>query len=120
MGRRSSSQGCIATGNQGAGCSRQPRPPGLPLNPLECGIFAPVSVCGWEGGATTPFALPIRRRLLCYAALLAHLLYRLCPPLHHLPLRAGARENALWEDSHRAVPAWRRDVLSATVRKVSR
>ena len=36
--------------------------------------------------------------------LLAHLLYRLCPPLHHLHLRAVARENALWENSHRAVP----------------
>src|SRR5215471_15690803 len=42
MGRRSSSQGCVATGNQGASRSRQPRPPGLPLNPLECGIFKPL------------------------------------------------------------------------------
>src|SRR5712691_6039704 len=39
MGRRSSSQGCVATGNQGASCSRQPRPLGLPLNPLECDFF---------------------------------------------------------------------------------
>src|SRR6516162_1715559 len=38
MGRRSSSQGCVATGNQGASCSRRPRPLGLPLNPLECGF----------------------------------------------------------------------------------
>src|SRR5713101_1253636 len=37
MGCRSSSQGCGATGNQGASCSPQPRPLGLPLNPLECG-----------------------------------------------------------------------------------
>src|SRR5262245_37390901 len=39
MGRRSSSQGCVATGNQGASCSRQPRPLWLPLNPLECEQF---------------------------------------------------------------------------------
>src|SRR6266436_4819452 len=39
MGRRSSSQGCVATGNQGASCSRQPRPLGLPLNPLECDFY---------------------------------------------------------------------------------
>ena len=64
----------------------------------------PAAACGWEGGAKTPFALPIRRLLLCYAALLAHLLYRLCPPLHHPHLRAVARENALWENSRRAVP----------------
>src|SRR6516162_7097720 len=80
--------------------------PGLPKF-ADNGIFVPVSVCGWEGGATTPFVLPICRLLLCYAALLAHLLYRLCPPLHHLHLRAVARENVLWENSHRAVPSWR-------------
>src|SRR5215467_1556840 len=39
MGRRSASQGCVATGNQGASCSRHPRPLGLPLNPLECGNY---------------------------------------------------------------------------------
>ena len=38
MGRRNSSQGCVATGNQGASGSRQSRPLGLPLNPLECAI----------------------------------------------------------------------------------
>src|SRR5262249_26890095 len=37
MGRQSSSPGCVATGNQGASCSTQPRSLGLPLNPLECG-----------------------------------------------------------------------------------
>ena len=37
MGRRSASQSCVATRNQGASWSRQPRPLGLPLNPLECG-----------------------------------------------------------------------------------
>src|SRR5215471_16011965 len=40
MGRRSASQGCVATGNQGASCSRQPRPLGLPLNPLECESYS--------------------------------------------------------------------------------
>src|SRR6266480_4390493 len=39
VGRRSSSPGCVATGNQGAICSPQPRPLGLPLNPLECGLY---------------------------------------------------------------------------------
>src|SRR5215467_23644 len=39
MGRRSSSQDCVAPGNQGASCSPQPRPLGLPRNPLECGNF---------------------------------------------------------------------------------
>ena len=34
MERRSSSQDCVATGNQGASYSRQARPLGLPLNPL--------------------------------------------------------------------------------------
>jgi hypothetical protein len=48
MGRRSSSHGCVATGNQGAGCSRQPRPPGLPLNPLECGKKKPTVILSNE------------------------------------------------------------------------
>src|SRR4030095_116585 len=39
MERRSSFQGCVATGNQGASYSRQARPLGLPLNPLECVPF---------------------------------------------------------------------------------
>src|ERR1051325_6247096 len=37
MGRRSSSQDCVTTGNQSANCTPQPRPLGLPLNPLERG-----------------------------------------------------------------------------------
>jgi hypothetical protein len=52
-------------------------------------------VCGWEGGAKMPFALPIRRLLLCYAALLAHLLYRLCPPLRH-PIFVPLQEKTLY------------------------
>src|SRR5262245_463240 len=43
MGRRSASRGCVATGNQGARCSRRPRPLELPLNPLECALFDPDS-----------------------------------------------------------------------------
>jgi hypothetical protein len=39
MGCRSSPQSCVAKGNQGASCSPQLRPLGLPLNPLECGII---------------------------------------------------------------------------------
>ena len=36
--RRSASQDWVATGKQGARCSRHPRPLGLPLNWVECGI----------------------------------------------------------------------------------
>ena len=50
MGRQSSSPGCVATGNQGASCSRQPRPLGLPLNPLECAGIYP------HAGGTRPLA----------------------------------------------------------------
>src|SRR5262249_36264000 len=42
MERRSASQSCVATRHQGASWSRQPRPLGLPLNPLECEFF------GWR------------------------------------------------------------------------
>src|SRR5215468_4786746 len=59
MGRRSASQGCVAIGNQDASCSRQPRPLGLPLNPLECGRYCCRAV------AATSSALGVNTDICC-------------------------------------------------------
>src|SRR5262249_49545551 len=62
MGRRSASQGWVATGHQGASCSRQPRLLGLPLNLGESGFWSSIDIASLAETTTIGYEDRGRRR----------------------------------------------------------